>query len=130
MDQLAVQPTAPAHQSAQGNTSTESVGSYAACSRRKGCLRSFGPELPGFRINFEAATSIHAAGLTDEYIQKLLNDYQQEAATAISEDAGSLAEESYETTGAMTQFAEDLSEAPYQCSRCVKQHPAAQSFNA
>lgn len=121
MDELAVQPVAPSCPShAPANTSRDSAAASATCSRLDGCLHSFGPELPGFMVNFEAVSTTHVASLEEKHIQMLLNEYQQETGADVSEDgAGSSGQELYEETDAMTQFVEDLSEVPYQCSRCA-----------
>lgn len=120
MNDLEVQPAATTKTSHKANGAAQQKTAAAKPSRREGINLSVGPELPGFKVRFEPSRSARANGLDDEYIQQLLRDYEQEAATALSEDAGSLIAESYEETDAFTQFVEDMAEAPYQCSRYVQ----------
>jgi hypothetical protein len=120
MDDLAVQPepaTGPSRTPA--GPRRDSAGQCGR-PRRDGCLRALGPELPGFKVEFENMSMVRkAAGLDDRHIQMLLHQYEQEMEAALSEDDVSVGAESYEETDAMTQFVEDLSEVPSQCSRCV-----------
>lgn len=117
LDDLAVLPSCPAR--APADTIRDNAMASVARTRQDGSLRSFGPELPGFIVNFGAAGATLAPGLDDEHIQRLLDEYHVEKGSTISEALKRPGAELYEETDAMTQFVEDFSEAPSQCSRCV-----------